>query len=762
MSELLNAALEYAAAGFRIFPLKERDKKPLPGTHGCTDGKSDASAVKEWWANYPRANIGICTGKAANGKYLAVIDLDIDEVKNKHGDEELLRYCSENDVQFPDTLTAITGRGGRHLFYYTDEEIRNTTDLLPGIDVRGEGGYIVAAPSIHPNGTGYRWTDGFHPEKIAQADEAVLAFLHQKKQKAKSDLPNLQAEARKRRKPEPLPLDPLDRVISSLALDFSQGTRNDSLFKLAASLQARGFEDNEIKRLVSRANSERCTPSIEQSELDTIINSALSRYTKGIPKTLDSIGGNFAAYEEKLAKKYPFIIPKQDATGNISYTVSAPQLAEYIRKTEHYFFLDTGGEKPLLFIYSGGCYKHRSDNDFKSMIKKPIEDFDKNLVRSRDLDEVFKLLSTDQKTVKANELDADEEIINFQNGLLNIRTLELFPHSPEILSTVQRPCNWNPKAASCPTFQKYLDDLTADEDEQNAFESKMLLLQFLGLIISNVRGYRTKKALFLVGAGNSGKSQFLELAARLVGDENFASVDLQSLEERFGTAAIWRKRLVGAPDMSYQRVSEMKLFKKITGGDRIDFEFKGRDRFTDVFRGVLVFCCNALPKFGGDRGRHVYERMLVLPCDNVIPEEQRDPNIIEKLFDEREGIVYNAVLCLKQLVEGHFRFTIPKKSVDVLENHAVENDSVLRFLQECTEPRDKIADSEPTKGRIYQTFKNWATDAREYIPTKADFNQSIAQKYGVPDVKSITAKVHGNEFYRPFRLTKQALEDYGY
>lgn len=762
MSELLNAALEYAAAGFRVFPIKERDKKPLPGTHGCTDGTTDKNIITAWWSKVPSANIGLCTGKTASGKCLVVVDLDEDEEKDKHGISELQRYLTDKSAAFPPTLEAVTGRNGRHLAYFTDEEIRNTTDLLPGIDVRGEGGYIVAAPSIHPNGNGYKWTDGFHPEKIAQADEAVLAFLHQKKQKAKSDLPNLQAEARKRRKPEPLPLDPLNRVISSLALDFSQGTRNDSLFKLAASLQARGFEDNEIKRLLYQANAEKCTPSIEQSELDTIINSALSRYTKGIPKTLDSIGGNFAAYEEKLAKKYPFIIPKQDATGNISYTVSAPQLAEYIRKTEHYFFLDTGGEKPLLFIYSGGCYKHRSDTDFKGIIKKPIEDFDKNLVRSRDLDEVFKLLSTDGKTVKASELDADEEIINFQNGLLNIRTLELFPHSPEILSTVQRPCNWNPKAPSCPTFEKYIDTLTADEDEQNAFESKMLLLQFLGLIISNVRGYRTKKALFLVGAGNSGKSQFLELAARLVGDENFASVDLQSLEERFGTAAIWRKRLVGAPDMAYQRVSEMKLFKKVTGGDRIDFEFKGRDRFTDVFRGVLVFCCNALPKFGGDRGRHVYERMLVLPCDNVVPEEKRDPNLVEKLFDEREGIVYNAVLCLKQLVEENFKFSIPKKSVDVIESHAVENDSVLRFLQECTEPRTDIRKNEPTKSKVYQCFKNWALCCKEYAPSKSEFNQSIAQKYGVPDVKSITAKVHGNEFYRPFRLTKQALEDYGY
>ena len=767
MSELLNAALEYAAVGFRVFPLTEREKKPLPGTHGCTDGKADANAVKEWWANYPRANIGICTGKAASGKYLTVIDLDIDEAKNKHGDEELLRYCSENGVQFPDTLTAITGRGGRHLFYYTDEEIRNTTDLLPGIDVRGEGGYIVAAPSIHPNGNSYKWADGFRPEKIAQADEAVLAFLQQKKQKVKTDVPKVDEEASKRRKPDPLPLDPLDRVISNLALDFSQGTRNDSLFKLTASLQARGFEDNEIKRLLYQANAERCTPSIEQSELDTIINSALSRYTKGIPKTLDSIGGNFYAYEEKLAKKYPFIIPRQDTKGNISYTVSAPQLAEHIRQTEHYHFLDTGGEKPLLLIYSGGCYKHRSENDFKGVIKKPVEKFDNNLVRSRDIDEVFKQLSTDGRTVKTSELDTCHNLINLQNGLLDVPTLNLLPHAPEVLSTVQIPCNWNPEA-KCPTFQKYLDDLTADDDEQNALESKMLLLQVLGLIISNYPGYMTKKALFLYGRGNSGKSQFLELVARLVGDENFASVDLQSLEERFGTAAIWRKRLVGAPDMSYQRVSEMKLFKKLTGGDRIDFEFKGRDRFTDLFRGFLVFCCNALPRFSGDKGQHVYDRMIVLPCDNVIPEEQRDRNLIEKLYAEREGIVYNAVLALKQLVENGFNFTIPKKCADVLKAYEVENDNVLMFLEEYTQlitgnkPFAQEIKKPITTGAVYRCYKNWAKNNGETPVKSQSFRRTIAIRFCGAPHGDIEVKYGGLRYYKHFTLTKEAIDEYGY
>lgn len=167
-----------------MFPLKPKGKQPLPGTHGCTDGTTDKNIITSWWSKVPAANIGLCTGRTASGKYLVVIDLDEDEGKDKHGITELQQYLTDKSATFPPTLEAVTGRNGRHLAYFTDEEIRNTTDLLPGIDVRGEGGYIVAAPSVHPNGNVYRWKDSaFTPDGIAQADEAVISFLKQERKR---------------------------------------------------------------------------------------------------------------------------------------------------------------------------------------------------------------------------------------------------------------------------------------------------------------------------------------------------------------------------------------------------------------------------------------------------------------------------------------------------------------------------------------------------------------------------------------------------
>lgn len=86
---------------------------------------------------------------------------------------------------------------------------------------------------------------------------------------------------------------------------------------------------------------------------------------------------------------------------------------------------------------------------------------------------------------------------------------------------------------------------------------------------------------------------------------------------RFGTSALWGKRLAGNADMGSAKIDELEKFKAITGGDTIDYEFKGKDRFSAKYTGLLIFCCNNLPKFGGDRGEHVYDRMITLPCNNV-------------------------------------------------------------------------------------------------------------------------------------------------
>lgn len=249
-----------------------------------------------------------------------------------------------------------------------------------------------------------------------------------------------------------------------------------------------------------------------------------------------------------------------------------------------------------------------------------------------------------------------KRIINFQNGLLKVTAtdVELMPHSAEVLSTIQIPCEWKENDVETPVFDAYMDTLTDGDDG-----IRELLMEFIGVCISNVKGWRMKKALFLVGQGDTGKSQLKSLVERLLGRGNFIGIDLKEIESRFGTGAIYGTRLAGSSDMSFLSVDELKTFKKMTGGDSLFAEFKGQQAFEFTFNGLLWFCMNRLPKFGGDDGKWVYDRIMVVECPNVIPKEQQDKQLLDKMYSERDGIVRKAVRALQNVIANGYRFTEP-------------------------------------------------------------------------------------------------------
>lgn len=467
---------------------------------------------------------------------------------------------------------------------------------------------------------------------------------------------------------------------------------------------------------------------------------------------------------KRTSGKLPmFILEKENRRGDIYYVVDSQLLAEYIRKTVPFYFLKGQNKSAFIFVYDKrkGVYEKCCEDEFKAYIKRPVVDFGVIYATPRAIDEAYKSLKTDDKETRRiaeDELNTDENIINFENGLLYIDTLKLKPHTPKILSTIQIPCRWNVNAPFPEQFDKFINTL-ANGDK----EVIQLLLEFCGAAISNIDMSRPKKALFLVGAGNTGKSKLLSLLAKLIGKENYAAISLNRLERDIHAAfSMWGKRLAGSPDMSFMKVNELETFKSIVGGDDIEFNRKHADSFSGVFKGAMMFCTNSLPKFGGDKGDHVYERMMIVKCDNVIPEEQRDRNLLEKLYAEREGIVQILVMYLRKFLSNGGNFDIPASCKAACEQYKIENDSVLRFLQECTETKAETSKNEPTKAQVYQCFKNWATDSREYIPSKSEFNSIICQKYGVYDISDITVKTHGgNEYYKTFRLSEEAVKKYG-
>jgi hypothetical protein len=251
-NKLLDSALYYAKTyGWAVFPIDPRTKKPIT-PHGCKDAKKDPGAIRAWWKKNPNAGIGIATGSISQ---LIVIDEDIDPDKGLDGISEMSRWEREN-TPLPETVTAITGRGGYHLyFHYEGNDITNRAGLLDGVDVRGEGGYVIAPPSLHPNGTEYTWEYDPNEYDIAPLNDTIKEFVTYRENNA----------------------DPSGYQVPDV---IPEGKRNETLYKLACSLQARGVPDEGIIQAVSETNKQNCAIPLTDEEIKTICSSAFT-FKKG-------------------------------------------------------------------------------------------------------------------------------------------------------------------------------------------------------------------------------------------------------------------------------------------------------------------------------------------------------------------------------------------------------------------------------------------------------------------------------------------------
>lgn len=173
---MIDDAIAVARRGWAVFPCRPRDKRPLASLapHGVKDASRDLDQVAEWWEAEPQANIGLATG-AASG--LVVIDLDGARAEDAYA-RLLAAHGPPGDTRRPDGASARTGSGW-HLYLALPPGlvVRNSASkVAPGVDVRGDGGYVIAPPSVHPSGGRYMWRDSpDHMPTLAPAWARILA-----------------------------------------------------------------------------------------------------------------------------------------------------------------------------------------------------------------------------------------------------------------------------------------------------------------------------------------------------------------------------------------------------------------------------------------------------------------------------------------------------------------------------------------------------------------------------------------------------------
>lgn len=395
------------------------------------------------------------------------------------------------------------------------------------------------------------------------------------------------------------------------------------------------------------------------------------------------------------------------------------------------------------YRYIDGVYRPYSDDELRCAIRRELKPLGNVYCSSNIIEEICKQIHFCVSHISDEELNCRDDLINFRNGILDVPSCRLLSHTPSIYSSVQIPCDWNPNPSEPTVFNRFMNDLTSGDSE-----TKELLMQFLGLIISNYPCYRLKKALFLTGAGNTGKSKLKALAEHIVGEENCVSVSLDDIEKtRFMMSSLYGKRLAGCADMNYSHFSSLSNFKQLTGGDSITVDEKFKQPITFTYTGLLWFCCNVLPSFSGDNGKWVYDRFLVVPCKNPIPEEKQDTNILEKMLKEKESIVYLAVMAFKRLIDNDFKLINPTACIKARESYEYKNNNVISFFNECCSIKENGNNwKQHTKREVYLLYTNWCKNNSIYPESNQKFKEEL-QKYLNKSAKDLVVRKSDNEYY---------------
>lgn len=443
------------------------------------------------------------------------------------------------------------------------------------------------------------------------------------------------------------------------------------------------------------------------------------------------------------------------STGYIKTKINGAKLAKFILANLKYFYISTTTEdKVPKYFYESGVYKNYTDNKIKKIIKYYIPT---EICKYRDIMEVFNLMGTEAKYVSINELNTYENLINFKNGILDLKENRLIPHSPKYLITIQLPIDYKeyvekPKNSY---FDNFLEVLTNGDKEQQE-----LILEFYGTVFSNIDGSKMKQSLVLCGKGNTGKSKALELVERIIGEKNYSSTDLRSMEKNFSRINLLGKRLASFSDVTTVRLPSLDSFKKITGGDSLNDSYKNKDSIDFRYKGVVIMTMNEFIKFGGDDGTHVWERFIPIETVNVIPEEKRDKLLVEHMLEEIDYIIYKSLNALKNVIKNGYNFTIPKKSIELRDRYRIDHNSALRFIKECVETVIREPEStDYTSGEIYRIYKAWAKDNNNnYYESPREFKKAMLNATNETTLK----KTHGGNFYyRHIDLTDEVKRDYG-
>ncbi len=727
----LEWALAYAAHGWRVFPLwpvvdgqctcfrgakcSDAGKHPLPrnGLHAAT---TDGDSIQRWWRS-SNCGIGLATGEASG---VWVVDVD------QKGDgalawTELLAH--HNDMRPPSNVWSTTGGGGEHWFFEWDskEPVRNSASkIATGIDVRGEGGFVVLPPSIHRSGRAYEW--GLCVDLDGPRCMSPQWLYH--KAVGKTEVTPLIA-APVVSNPTAYAMSGLERECAHIR-NAAEGTRNETLNSAAFSV-GRFVADGSLDRVtvVAGLSNAAAIAGLSTGEALKTITSGLGAH----PAPADGAGPHE---------------PATTADGMIVLDNVAPmRVAESWLKTQR----DDRGRLMLrrwredFWKFDGSCYRLASEETTDTLLWQHMDQVWHRYNEDGEIrkhDPGIQRVAGVRKAVSACGAMIDDNsdapfwvcggegmdlgrIVTCRNGIVDLETGTLRPATPNLFSTNALDFDYDPGAKVSSAWLDFVGEAWPDDAD-----AVNMLQEWFGYCLTH--DVSQQKMLLLLGPPRSGKGTIGRVMADLIGHANRCGPTLAGMSDRFGASPLLGKQLAIVSDARVSKKADqnrvVELLLAITGVDAISVERKFREAVDTTLGTRIMIMANEAPVLGESSGALAGRFIILRMRKSHLGSE--DLGLHRRLVSSMPGLLNWAIAGWHRLYERG-AFQEPESSSEDRQSLRRDMAPVAAFVEDTcnTEPKEWVESA-----LLYEKYLDWCkAEGRSHPGTAASFGRRLRSAF---------------------------------
>ena len=689
---------------------------------------------------YRFINVATLTGKThlkaedSSPLYLNALDIDSDQVFTILS---RLEDSNGNDYYFLDKACKSTfvsssrKRYGRHIFWLSNKQHKpiRTNDCKPGCEFEIKTDNSQALMSLPPSR--HRNEPEFHYQsiglnKISRFDQMYDKLVDTLKDCLKPKRSHYSRENTNNHAQINLTVDQIESIYELLSPHYRRGYRHHLIYGLSGLLYRHNVPHESSTSLIQKL-------SINDEEQDSrllILNTTYQKNPKEVSgyqyllSVLENVVTDGQPQAKSILKKIIDIISVGHVDQDVITSLTEQAMTEYTFKTmrdnEEMYYYDIGR----------GLYLRFGD----SIIREYAEILNPK-IKTYQVNEIIQKIRR-RTYVDRDRFDNNTEIINVQNGLLDIWTGELIDHSTDFLSIVQLPIAYNPNSR-CHTILRFLGQVLHPQDVFTA-------LEIMGYLLYRAAVY--EKAVMLHGNGDNGKGVFIKLMEAFVGPENCSHVALQELDnDKFSSADLYGKLVNTFADLKFQKLVATGNFKTLVSGDSVRAQKKYGQPFHFRNYSKLIFSSNRIPD-SDDKSYAYYKRWLILPFDRVFQGTAKDTDLIMKLTKPTElsGLLNLAIIALRQLKkDGGFKDISVEK---VRKEYEYNANTVKAFLEEnCVIDLTSPEYSIPTV-YLYNEYENFCK-AKQTKPLEMNVFGSKLKEFGIEKDR---IRSHGDREYHYF------------